>query len=87
MVNEHKESDDNSEGAIDAIDFKETYKIPGEDILIIYLVAEDSLGYLHKKLAFTWHHPDINGAIPEPAHSIEEVITDKNGKVLYGKEI
>ena len=87
MVNEHKESDDNSEGAIDAIDFKETYKIPGEDILIIYLVAEDSLGYLHKKLAFTWHHPVINGAIPEPAHSIEEVITDKNGKVLYGKEI
>ena len=35
----------------------------------------------------------IVGAAPEPAHAIEEalyvgeVITDKNGKVLFGKEI
>ena len=93
IVNEHKESDDISESAIEAIDFKETYKISGKDILTIYLVAEDSLGYLHKKIAFSWQHPDIDEPIPEPAHSVEEamyvgeIITDKDGKVLYGKEI
>ena len=58
--------------------------------MTIYIVAEDTYGYLHKKIAFSWHHPDIDEPVPEPAHAIEEalyvgeVITDKNGKVLFG---
>ena len=58
-----------------------------------YVEAEDTYGYLHKKIAFSWHHPDIDEPVPEPAHAIEEaryvgeIITDKNGKVLFGKEI
>ena len=73
--------------------FKETYNLNGKDNLTIYIVAEDTLGYLHKKIAYSWHHPDANGAAPEPARAIEEalyvgeVITDKSGKVLFGKEI
>ena len=88
-----------NKGSIDKIEhgevdfkFKETYNLNGENSLTIYVVAEDTYGYLHKKIAFSWNHPD-DEAVPEPAHAIEEamyvgeVILDKNGKVLYGKEI
>ena len=89
-----------NKGSIDKIEhgevdfkFNETYNLTGENSLTIYVVAEDTYGYLHKKIAFSWNHPDIDEAAPEPAHAIEEalyvgeVITDKNGKVLFGKEI
>ena len=92
IIAKHERVDNIEHGEID-FKFKETYNLNGKDNLTIYIVAEDTLGYLHKKIAYSWHHPDANGAAPEPAHAIEEalyvgeVITDKNGKVLFGKEI
>jgi len=71
------------------IPFNETYDLMGSDTLNIYLIAEDSLGYIHKKEAFSWEHPDSDGRQAEaiePAHYAGEVILDKAGNVLYGKE-
>ena len=92
IIAKHERVDNIEHGEVD-FKFKETYNLNGENELTIYIVAEDTLGYLHKKIAFSWHHPDINGAVPEPAHAVEEaryvgeIITNKNGKVLFGKEI
>ena len=92
IIAKHERVDNIEHGEVD-FKFKETYNLNGENELTIYIVAEDTLGYLHKKIAFSWHHPDINEPVPEPAHAIEEamyvgeVILDKNGKVLFGKEI
>ena len=92
IIAKHERVDKIENGEVD-FKFNETYNLSGENSLTIYVVAEDSFGYLHKKIAFSWQHPDIDGASTEPAHAIEEamyvgeVITDKNGKVLFGKEI
>ena len=91
-IKKHERVDKIENGEVD-FKFNETYNLSGENSLTIYVVAEDSFGYLHKKIAFSWHHPDIDEAVPEPAHAIVEamyvgeVILDKNGKVLFGKEI
>ena len=92
IIAKHERVDNIEHGEID-FKFKETYDLSGNNKLTIYIVAEDTFGYLHKKIAFSWHHPDNGEAVPEPAHAVEEakyvgeIITDKNGKVLYGKEI
>ena len=92
IIAKHERVDNIEHGEID-FKFKETYNLNGKDNLTIYIVAEDTLGYLHKKIAFSWHHPDTDKPVSEPAHSIEEalyvgeVITNKSGKVLFGKEI
>lgn len=91
-IKNHERVDKIENGEVD-FKFNETYDLSGENSLTIYVVAEDTFGYLHKKIAFSWHHPDIDEPVPEPAHAIEEamyvgeVILDKNGKVLFGKEI
>lgn len=92
IITKHERVDNIENGKVN-FQFKETYDLSGENSLTIYVVAEDTFGYLHKKIAFSWHHPDIDEPVPEPAHAIEEamyvgeVILDKNGKVLFGKEI
>ena len=91
IIAKHERVDNIEHGEID-FKFKETYNLNGENELTIYIVAEDTLGYLHKKIAFSWHHPEVDEAAHEPAHAIEEaryvgeVILDKDGKVLFGKE-
>ena len=91
IITKHERVDNIENGKVN-IHFKETYDLSGHNDLTIYVVTEDTFGYLHKKIAFSWNHPDDEAA-PEPAHAIEEalyvgeVILDKNGKVLFGKEI
>lgn len=91
IITKHERVDNIENGKVN-IHFKETYDLSGHNELTIYVVVEDTFGYLHKKIAFSWNHPDDEAA-PEPAHAIEEamyvgeVILDKNGKVLFGKEI
>jgi len=73
------------------IPFEETYDLMGSDNLCIYLVAEDSLGYIHKNVAFSWEQPDSDGAqkemaVPAPIGYGGETILDKDGNVLLGKE-
>lgn len=70
------------------VPFNETYDLMGNDNLSIYLVAEDSLGYIHKNVAFSWEQPDSDGAQKEMVAPIGyggETILDKEGNVLYGK--
>lgn len=92
IITKHERVDNIENGKVN-FQFKETYDLSGENSLTIYVVAEDTFGYLHKKIAFNWHHPDIDEPVPEPAHAVEEamyvgeIITDKDGKVLFGKEI
>ena len=88
----NQEKVDNIENGEITFRFNESYDLSGHHDLTIYVVAEDTYGYLHKKIAFSWYHPDMNHAASEPAHVIEEryvgeVILDKDGKVLFGKEI
>ena len=91
IIEEHERFDNIEYGEVD-FKFKETYNLAGNNDLTIYIVAEDTYGYLHKKIAFSWHHPEVVEAAHEPAHAIEEaryvgeVILDKDGKVLFGKE-
>ncbi len=91
-IKKHEKVDNIENGEVD-FKFNETYDLSGENSLTIYVVAEDTFGYLHKKIAFSWNHPDIDGAATESAHAVEEamyvgeIITDKDGKVLFGKEI
>ena len=72
------------------IPFNETYDLMGSDNLCIYLVAEDSLGYIHKNIAFSWELPDSDGAQKEMVAPIGyrgKTILDRDGNVLYaGKE-
>lgn len=82
--------DDANFGGDFTMNFNKTYKMSEKDTLVLFLVAEDSLGYLHKSCAFSWTHPDADGASTEPAHAVQEVyageiILDKDGKVLFGK--
>ena len=74
--------------------FREIYDIGESEELSLYVVAEDSLGYVHKVCAFKWNRPDENGNRREPTRAPEwagvynrgEVIYDKDGTLLFGKE-
>lgn len=74
--------------------FREIYEIGESEELKLYIVAEDSLGYVHKVCAFKWQRPDENGNAREPKRVPElagvynrgEEIYDKDGTLLFGKE-
>ena len=87
MIRDYEKSYGIDGGRVE-IPFKETYDLMGSDNLSIYLVAEDSLGYIHKNRAFSWEQPDSDGAQKEMAVPIGyggETILDKDGNVLFGK--
>ncbi len=64
--------------------FKASYEAIEGDVVAVYLEAEDSLGYIHKALAFHWYEKD--GATAEYAVAVDsrEQIYDKNGNLLNG---
>lgn len=74
--------------------FSEVYGIGESEELALYIVAEDSLGYVHKVCAFKWNRPDENGNVREPSRVPEwagvydrsEKIYDRDGTLLFGKE-
>ena len=55
-----------------------------EDELRIYVIAEDTLGYIHKTLAHFWIQSE-DGAVAEAVFG-GELIYDKNGNLLYGEK-
>ncbi len=70
--------------------FEDFYEISEDDSLLISIVGEDDFGFIHKQAVYNWVHPDKNGAQPEaavPARFRGEFIYDKDGKLLFGKEI
>lgn len=64
-------------------DYQKTYAVKQGDELIIYLEAEDSLGYIHRCIVHIWKQQ--NGAVAESRYA-GEVIYDSEGNVLYGKQ-
>ncbi|MBE6813758.1 MAG: hypothetical protein E7523_12935 [Ruminococcaceae bacterium] len=59
-----------------------SFEVSSEDTLKVYVIAEDSLGYIHKTLVHYWIESE-NGAQAETVFG-GETIFDKNGNMLYG---
>jgi len=59
-----------------------SFEMSQEDELKIYVIAEDTLGYVHKTLAHFWIQNE-DGAVAEAVFG-GELIYDKNGNLLYG---
>ena len=64
-------------------EYQNTYKVKQGDELIIYLEAEDSLGYTHRCIVHVWKQQ--NGAVAESTYA-GEMIYDSEGNALYGKQ-
>ena len=63
------------------MDFTERYPVSKGDKLMVYILAEDSLGYVHKTLAHFWFQS--NGATAETVYGGESIY-DSEGNPLYG---
>lgn len=59
-----------------------SFEVSHGDELKVYVIAEDSLGYIHKTLVHYWAESE-NGAQAETVFG-GETIFDKNGNMLYG---
>lgn len=59
----------------------DSYEVIEGDDLRIFVVAEDSLGYIHKALARYWKKS--NGAEAETVYGGESIY-DKHGNMVYG---
>lgn len=62
--------------------FNKTYDVKYGDTLSIYAITEDSLGYIHKSLAYHWHQIDENTSEAVTLSDGSEQIYDKNGELL-----
>ena len=72
-------------GGFAAVPFRESYDADAMGYFAVYLIAEDSFGYMHKKQVFDWYHPDERDIAREPdvlAGRRDEIIMDKEGRVL-----
>lgn len=63
-------------------EYQKTYTVEQGDELIIYLEAEDSLGYIHRCIVHMWKQQ--HGAVAECVNA-GEIIYDREGNVLFGK--
>lgn len=61
-----------------------SFEISQGDELKVYVIAEDSLGYIHKTLTHFWFQSE-DGATAEAVPSTE-MIFDKDGNLLYGEK-
>ena len=61
-----------------------SFEMTQEDELKVYVIAEDTLGYIHKTLAHFWAQSE-DGAVAEAVFG-GELIYDKNGNLLYGEK-
>ncbi len=70
-------------GESENMHYTKEFKVPHGDELKVYVIGEDSLGYLHKTLAYYgWLASE--GASSEEAIFGGEMIYDKEGNLLYG---
>ena len=61
-----------------------SFEMTQEDKLKVYVIAEDTLGYIHKTLAHFWIQSE-DGAVAEAVFG-GELIYDKDGNLLYGEK-
>ena len=80
ITEEVKNAEGFAEGIV-ALEFKDTYEVVEGDAVSVYVVAEDSLGYIHKTLAHYWQRS--GGASAEAVYGGESVY-DKQGNMIYG---
>ena len=64
-----------------ALEFTDTYEVVEGDAVSVYVVAEDSFGYIHKALAHFWKKS--GGATAETVYGGESIY-DKQGNLIYG---
>ncbi len=64
--------------------YVKSFEVSHDDELKVYVIAEDSLGYIHKTLAHYWVESE-NGAQAETVFG-GETIFDKDGNLLYGDD-
>ena len=64
--------------------YVKTFVVAWGDELAVYVIAEDSLGYIHKALAYYWVESE-NGAVAETVTG-GEIIFEKDGNLLYGDD-
>ena len=64
--------------------YVKNFNISFGDELKVYVVAEDSLGYIHKTLAHYWFEAE-DGSVAETIYG-GEMIFDKDGNLLYGDD-
>ena len=64
-----------------ALEFTDTYEVIEGDAVSVYVVAEDSFGYIHKALAHFWKKS--GGATAETVYGGESIY-DKQGNLIYG---
>ena len=80
VTEEVKNAEGFAEGIV-ALEFKDTYEVVEGDAVSVYVVAKDSLGYIHKTLAHYWQRS--GGASAEAVYGGESVY-DKQGNMIYG---
>ena len=80
ITEEVKNAEGFAEGIV-ALEFKDTYEVVEGDAVSVYVVAKDSLGYIHKTLAHYWQRS--GGASAEAVYGGESVY-DKQGNMIYG---
>ena len=68
-------------GGIVTLEFTDTYEAVVGDAVSVYVVAEDSFGYIHKTLAHFWKKS--GGATAETVYGGESIY-DKQGNMIYG---
>ena len=73
-----------SDGGSYFCDYKKSYDVETGDTLKIYVEAEDSLGYIHKRVAYYWSQNDSGATADVYYHG--EAIYDKYGNMLVDNE-
>ena len=65
--------------------FSASYDAEYGDTIRVYILAEDSLGYTHKTVCYTWYQPDANTQMESVFADGPAEIYDKNGNLLNEK--
>ncbi len=68
----------------DGMIFEQSCEMAEQDVLELFVRAEDSLGFIHEAKAYHWQKSD-SGAVAEVRYD-GEYIYDENGNLLFGKE-
>ena len=80
ITREVMESESYADGTY-VMDFTERYPVSKGDKLMVYILAEDTLGYVHETMAHFWYQQ--NGMTAETVYGGESIY-DSEGTPLYG---
>ena len=81
----HTDFSDKVQAGFTGNSFNASYDAAYGDTIRIYILAEDSLGYTHKRVCYTWYQPDANTQAESVFADGPAEVYDKNGKLLNGE--